>query len=139
MVQANQNLIGVGSVVLLVDDSVDLLQTYGAGLRYFGYEVITAESCEQALERLRTDKKIDLLVSDVIMPDGETGIYLARETARLRPATPILLITGHAFGLLEQLGARKNEFEVLEKPLSVRHLATRIAEMIGRRSVSASA
>ncbi len=86
-----------------------------------GYQVITADNGEDALEVLARNEPVDLLISDVVMPgmDGPTMVELARKT---RPELKILFMSGYAE---EQL---RNSLDVdnvsfLPKPFSVQELA----------------
>ena len=124
--------VSVRGIVLIVDDNPGVLETLAAGFPMFGLEVLTADGYQQAMHILRSDERVDLLLSDVVMPGDETGIYLAREARRVRPGLPVLLMTGYAFDLLQELGSVKNEFEVIAKPCSFKTLAPRIWQLIGQ-------
>ena len=81
-------------VVLLVDDE-DLIRTSTAQmLGDMGYSVIEVSSARAALPHL-DDPKIDLLITDHLMP-GMSGTELAREALAKRPTLPILIISGFA-------------------------------------------
>lgn len=80
--------------VLLVDDEELVRLSTADMLVDLGYEVIEAVSAEQALQLLGS-KKIDLLVTDHLMP-GMTGVDLVREVRRQSPAMPVLLVSGFA-------------------------------------------
>jgi two-component system chemotaxis response regulator CheY len=80
--------------VFLVDDSATILLSIGTILAKAGYATEKAGSGEQALARLQTGIKVDLLITDLNMP-GMNGIELIREVRKL-PAfrfTPILFLT----------------------------------------------
>jgi PleD family two-component response regulator len=68
--------------ILVVDDDEELLEVTSATLRGFGHHVLCACSGRDAIEVLKTDQPIDLLFSDVVMPNGMSGIELAREAQR---------------------------------------------------------
>lgn len=81
--------------VLLVDDEELVRAGTAEMLMDSGYIVHQASSGHQALAMLRDGLQVKALITDYAMP-GMTGIELAREAARLRPALAILLITGFA-------------------------------------------
>ena len=86
-----------------------------------GYTVLTAENGEAALEILAHEEKVDLLISDVVMPtmDGPTTVREARKT---RPDLPILFISGYAEEQLRKsIDIERVAF--LAKPFSVQKLA----------------
>lgn len=101
-----------------------------ATLSGFGHHVVCARSGSDALAVLETDKPIDLLFSDVVMPNGITGIELAREAKRLRPGIKVLLISGNSAEALARYGAL-DEFPIVCKPLTRADLARRLASVLG--------
>jgi hypothetical protein len=69
--------------VLLVEDDTDLRFLTRKSLERFGYSVIEAGAGPSALELWRASRdEIDVVVTDVIMPDGMTGVDLARTIER---------------------------------------------------------
>lgn len=83
-----------GGTVLLVDDEELVRMSVAEGLRDLGFNVVEAASAAGALEHLRQGLTPDVLVTDHMMP-GMTGATLARETRKLLPALPVLMITGY--------------------------------------------
>ncbi len=110
---------GEGQRVLLVEDedSVrDLAQTI---LTSYGYEVVEARSCEEALERFHeAADSFDLLFSDVVLPDRD-GLSLAEEIAGHRPDLPIVLTSGYTDDQSRWPLIREKAYPFLEKPYSV--------------------
>ena len=107
--------------VLLVEDEPMVRGVAERALTRHGYNVITADNGEEALELLATGEEIALLISDVVMPvmDGPTMVREARKT---RPNLKILFMSGYAE---EQL---RNSIDIddvafLPKPFSVQELA----------------
>jgi len=107
--------------VLLVEDEAMVRAVAERALTRHGYTVLTAENGEAALEILAAADKVDLMISDVVMPtmDGPTTVREARKT---HPDLPILFISGYAE---EQL---RNSIDLervafLAKPFSVQKLA----------------
>jgi DNA-binding response OmpR family regulator len=85
-----------GSRILLVDDNANLLVTLGDFLAYEGFDVSRAESAEEALEQLETDKP-DLIVLDISMPGmGGMGFLkrISRDDGTLNH--PVLVLTARA-------------------------------------------
>jgi PAS domain S-box-containing protein len=81
--------------VLIVEDEPEVLDIACEIFDSLGYDVLTAVDAVAALDTIRQDMEIDVLFSDVVMPRGMSGIELARETRRLRPAIKILLASGY--------------------------------------------
>jgi CheY-like chemotaxis protein len=80
--------------ILLVEDDEDVLVVAAESLSELGYQVVTAGNAAQALEILRGDQAVELLLSDVIMPGGMNGVQLTVEARRIRPKLTVLLTSG---------------------------------------------
>jgi two-component system cell cycle sensor histidine kinase/response regulator CckA len=96
-----------------------------------GYQVITADNGEEALEQLAKVEHIDLLISDVVMP-GMDGPTVVREARKSRPDIKILFMSGYAE---EQL---RNSIDIenvnfLPKPFSVTDLAEAARRAMGTK------
>jgi CheY-like chemotaxis protein len=78
--------------VLVVDDEKLVRDLTVLVLERAGYEVVSADSARQALELVETHS-IDLVVTDVVMPDL-TGVELLAEIRERRPDLPVVLMTG---------------------------------------------
>jgi PAS domain S-box-containing protein len=83
------------AVILFVDDDPLIAMSTTEMLEDLGHRVIGANSGLHALDILRSDQPIDLMVTDHVMP-GMTGIELAVASRQVRPSLPILLATGYA-------------------------------------------
>ena len=79
-------------IVLCIDDNQDLLECEKALLESIGYTVLTALSGEKGLE-LASLHAVDVVVVDYFMPDMN-GPEVAIEMRRLRPQTPIIMLSG---------------------------------------------
>ncbi len=80
--------------VLVVDDEPAILELAGRALDHAGYFVLRASAPHEALEVVRRESGIDLVISDVVMPEMK-GTELAGEVQRLSPSTRVLLISGY--------------------------------------------
>jgi response regulator RpfG family c-di-GMP phosphodiesterase len=92
--------------LLIVDDDARILSALRRALRREGYEVVTAETTEEAL-RILDERPVDGILSDQKMP-GMSGVQFLAEAARRRPAAVRMLITGWTEEIprerLEELG-----------------------------------
>lgn len=80
--------------ILLVDDDADVLEIAQEMLERLGFDVHAASQGSIALEWIRSHKgPVAAALLDLAMPDV-TGDELARELQRIRPSTPILIISG---------------------------------------------
>lgn len=100
--------------ILMIDDEVRLLETYGRRLRNAGYEVATAPMPLTALEVLKA-QRFDLIICDLRMP-GMTGLELQNRARELHPEIPFVLAT--AYGDDETVAElfRNGGVEYLKKP-----------------------
>lgn len=107
----------MAKTILVVDDERALATTLGAILNHAGYCAIVVYGAAEAIEVLLTTK-IDLLISDVIMP-GMNGFELAKYTRENHPQTQILLISGNAatHEIVTEANAEQYHFELLSKPV----------------------
>jgi len=98
---------GIGTI-LLVDDEPVTREAMVRLLEATGCRVFDTYNGEDALQLLDTHPEITLLLSDVRMP-GMTGIELAREARKRRPALNVILTSGYTV-------ERPKDFPFLEKP-----------------------
>lgn len=112
-------------VVLVVEDDDAVRATTCGMLEDLGYAVLSAENGRAALEMIRADAALDLVFSDVVMPDGMSGVELARQIGSLRPELPVLLTSGYtAQHVLPETPA--GELALLKKPFSQTDLSIAI-------------
>src|SRR5438270_197518 len=81
---------------LVVEDNEDVLRATVDVLRALNYKVFVASTGPEALEVIRRGETVDLLLSDIVMPAGMTGIELAHEARQLRPSVRVLLTSGYS-------------------------------------------
>lgn len=117
-------------VVLVVDDSETVLAVLAPILRRSGYHVLQARNVTEARHVWSSrDADIDLVVTDVQMPDG-TGFDLSREIGVDRPQTPVVFMSGGYTPqdaiVRENLGPNR---AFLAKPFSLSSLLARIVEI----------
>jgi len=81
--------------VLVIDDEPFILEYVRKVLHQAGYATFLAENADQALARFEERKgEIDLVLTDIVMPDSIDGLELAARIHRIEPSVPILFITG---------------------------------------------
>jgi CheY-like chemotaxis protein len=113
--------------ILLVEDNPEVAAITADIISTLGYQVVHVDRARKGLEALRTSA-FQLLITDVVMPDGMDGVQLATSARRLCPSLPIILVSGYN----EAGAANSSGFRLLRKPLPVNDLAQAIeAEMGG--------
>ena len=115
--------------ILLVEDE-DAVRTFSErALTNKGYEVLTADSGESALERMENEenKKLDLLVTDVVMPnmDGPTLVQRMRQTS---PNLKIIFMSGYTEDKLKDHMGENIFF--LPKPFTLKQLAAKVKDVL---------
>jgi signal transduction histidine kinase/CheY-like chemotaxis protein len=122
-------------IILLVDDDPAVQSVTAELLEMTGYSVLTAGSASEAIGCFeREESRIDMLVTDLVLADGQDGIELTAAILDRRPDLPVLLITGYSNALLDK--ARIDGMAVLSKPFDRATLAqaVRQAMRLGRRA-----
>jgi len=98
------------------------------GLASRGYTVIEAGNGAEALAELdRQGGRVDLVVSDVVMPEMD-GPTLLKELRRRSPDVKIIFVSGYAEDAFEKNLSDANEFEFLSKPFTLKQLVTKVKE-----------
>src|SRR5262249_12657933 len=108
--------------ILLVEDDEQMLDVTAAMLDQLGYHVAAARDGKAALAALGSEGGFDLLLSDVGLPHGMSGVDLAREAKRRQAGIKVLLTSGYADDALARQRAL-NEFPVISKPFYMTALA----------------
>jgi PAS domain S-box-containing protein len=121
---------GGSETVLLVEDEEGVRQLARAGLRARGYTVLEAGSGDEALALAeRHAGRIDLLLSDVIMP-RMSGARLAERLRSLRPELKVLFVSGYTDSALFRQGILSGKADCLLKPFTPEELARKVREVL---------
>ena len=117
---------GRGETILLVEDETSLQELASRILTRNGYQVRAARTAAEAPGIAGdTGQPIDLLLTDVVMPEM-LGNEVASRVHAIRPALPVLYMSGYAQPVLDTHGAFANQIDLLEKPFSEATLLTRV-------------
>jgi CheY-like chemotaxis protein len=120
--------------VLLVEDEDGVRALAARVLAEQGYAVVEARNGLEALGVLeRPDHGIDLVLTDVVMPDLG-GVELADRVAAVHPTVRIVYMSGYSEGDKLHPGVRESPYPFLQKPFSPESLALRIREALDRSS-----
>jgi PAS domain S-box-containing protein len=119
-----------GRRVMVVDDEETVRSLIGEVLADLGHSVIEAVDGTSALEVLRSDLGVDLLVSDVGLPGDMNGRQLVDAIRETQPGLKVLFITGYAEQAIFGDGRLSSATQVMTKPFAMEALATRIEAML---------
>jgi two-component system, cell cycle sensor histidine kinase and response regulator CckA len=96
--------------------------------------VLEADSGEQALEVLdEEDDRIDLMISDVVMPEMDGPALLGKVRERI-PGLKVIFVSGYAEENVRQDIADDRSVEFLAKPYSLDQINTKVKEVLGKRA-----
>lgn len=129
-----QTLEGGSETILLVDDEPQVRAIAAIQLQRLGYRVVQAEDATEALELLDQSSEIDLLVTDIGLPGGMSGLDLVATVRARCPDIPALYISGYSDGESSDSAEKDSEAQFLAKPFDRQALAMAI-----RRSLASKA
>jgi CheY-like chemotaxis protein len=121
-----------GEVVLVVDDEPAIRMLIAEVLAELGYFTIEASDGPAGMRVLQSPARIDLLITDVGLPNGLNGRQVADAARELRPDLKVLFITGYAENAVIGHGNLERGMQVMSKPFDVDELASRIRDLIER-------
>jgi len=116
--------------VLVVDDEPTVRMLVVDALGELGYACIEAPDGAAGLRILQSERRVDLLITDVGLPGGLNGRQVADAARALRPDLKVLFITGYAENAVLNHGHIERGMEVLTKPFAINDLTGRIDRML---------
>ncbi len=121
---------GKCETILLVEDEPAILKLVSRMLRKNGYKVLSAGTPDKAINLARaTDRDIDLLMTDVIMP-GMNGRDLAEEIKKIYPDLKCLFMSGYTANVIAHHGVLDEGVNFMQKPFSAVELSIKIREAL---------
>ncbi len=118
------------ATVLLVEDEEALRAMVAEAVEDLGLDVIEAEDGPAALAVLDSGASVDLLVTDIGLPGGTSGLQLAEAARSSRPGISILFVTGYAEDSTFRDGHPDGVTQVLTKPFAIEVLAERVRALV---------
>jgi signal transduction histidine kinase len=120
-----------GNEAILVVEDHDDLRAYSSGvLRDLGYQVFEAADAASAIGFLESSRSIDLLFTDVVLPDGLNGRNIADHARRLHPTIKVLFTTGYTRNAIVHNGRLDAGVNLLSKPFTFRGLAEKVRKVL---------
>lgn len=122
--------------ILFIDDEKILCETVSDDLEEIGYSVTTATCGNEAITIFKKDLH-DIVITDLIMED-KNGIEVAREIKKIKPNTPVIILTGH--GSMET-AIQALHLEVQDyvlKPVNRNDLARKVEQCLKKRKNGSS-
>ncbi len=119
-----------GETVLVVEDDKDVRRFVVRVLSRLGYEVLEAGSGNRALAVLENSPKVDLFLSDVLLPGGRSGPAIAQEAQRHRPDLKFLFMSGYFTTESHHQGRLRDWADLLNKPFTKHDLAQKVRAVL---------
>src|SRR5215510_7511756 len=117
--------------LLVVDDEDEARAGLADILREEGYNVDTATTAEEALDRFRSET-YHLVLTDLLLP-GKSGVDLTKLVHAACPATAIVLITGHATVKTAVAALKRGASDYIRKPVNPKKLKERVMSLLETR------
>lgn len=123
-----QPMVSGQGTILIVEDTVEVGDVTASLVEQLGYQTLRAENATDALYTLRQGKKVDLVLSDIVMPGAMNGIALAQEIGNHYPQIPVLLTTAYS----DVVQTAESRFAILRKPFQLAALEKSLREALER-------
>ena len=127
---AAADLTGHGTI-LLVEDEDGLRALNARGLTSRGYTVLEAGNGVEAIETFEKQGRVDLVVSDVVMPEMD-GPTLLKELRRLDPDVKIIFVSGYAEEAFSRNLPSQEQYAFLAKPFTLKQLVAEVKKTLAR-------
>ncbi|MGE7206473.1 PAS domain-containing protein [Sphingomonas sp. NPDC019816] len=124
---------GSGETVLVVDDESSVRLMVVDVLRDMGHQVVEAVDSAGAMVLLRSDQRIDLMITDVGLPGGMNGRQLAEAAREVRHELNVMFVTGYAESAVLNSGHLAPGMQLLTKPFTVDALVTGVQAALDHR------
>ena len=120
-----------GETILLVEDERVVRALVAEVLQELGYSVLEAADGPSAVKMLESERRIDLLVTDIGLP-GLNGRQVADIARKVRPELKILFMTGYAENAAVASGFLEPGMQMITKPFPMKTLSSRVSDLIGK-------
>jgi CheY-like chemotaxis protein len=133
---ADKNQPATRATILVVEDDDRVRQLTLKRLKIIGYQVLEAENGPKAVEILKNEPSVDLVLTDLIMPGGMSGRDVATRAQELKPGIKVLLTSGYAEELVHGEDLEAERFRILRKPYHLTDLETALREVFSSSTSS---
>ena len=117
--------------ILVVDDEPSVRAVLTDMLHELGHVVIEAEDGPSAIQIVESECRIDLLISDVGLPNGLNGRQVIDRARLRRPNLPALIVTGYAESTIFQEAPLPSDVPIMKKPFSFEELSAKVSARLG--------
>lgn len=121
---------GGSETVLVVEDNAEVRRMVSAQLAKLGYAIISAAHGPAAMDVLSSNAAIDLLFTDVVMPEGMTGFELAEAALKIRPGLKVLVTSGFPGTTFHPPEGADGAMDFISKPYRRQDLARAVRAVL---------
>jgi len=108
---------GKGEHIHVLEDNPDVQKVIFETLEAMDYHVSLSSNAEAAMQAVTQKPHPDLILADVILPGGQSGLDFARQLGILHPGIKIILMSGYPEGPLTEVALVKEGYAFLQKPM----------------------
>jgi PAS domain S-box-containing protein len=125
---------GGSEIILVVEDEASVRLIIQRLLAKRGYHVITASYGQEALTLCeQTQPKIDLIITDIMLPQGMTGRELVERLKLQYPQLRVLFMSGYADDIVNQQDLLRSEVGFLQKPFALADLNQKVRQLLDQK------
>ena len=117
--------------ILIAEDNEGVRRFMREALQAYGYTIIEAIDGEDAIEKFKENRDIDLIIIDSVMPK-KNGREAYEEIHRIDPHIKVLFTSGYTKDIVLDKGIEEKEFDFIAKPLSLNKLLQKVREVLDR-------
>ena len=128
---------GAGVSVLVVDDETAVRRFATRVLEREGFQVVEATDGAEALEKVKANGSVDLIVTDIVMP-RMNGVELMQALSLSHPHLPVILMSGYATAALSEMGIA-TPCSIIPKPFPAERLLAEVSRCVGTRDGGSTA
>lgn len=115
-----------------MEDETQILEITKKMIEKIGYRVLPANNPNEELEIVKNyNGKINLLITDVVMPDMN-GLLLARMIKSIYPDLKVIFMSGYTTNVINHEGIINKEYYYLQKPFDIATLSEKIHQVLGK-------
>lgn len=118
--------------VLLVEDNTMVAEVAAFVLKRQGFTVLLCEDYHSAFDTLASINQLDLLFTDVLLPEGKVGTDIAKLAREKMPGLPVLFSSGYTNDNISQQVMQQKKVAFLQKPYKPRQLLEAIQQLLAK-------
>jgi len=117
--------------ILIIDDMPSHLLLLRTILEEDGFEVITSENGENALQSLKNDKAVELILLDIMMPEFDGFDFLDKINEIETIKMPVIVVSAKSDNTSIQKAIDKGAYDYLTKPFNIQDIRNKVKSALG--------